>query len=295
MTSDAIQPDESSVAISDPGERGRSEHVWGDRLMIGVGNVVSWIFPLLMVAIVTQVLIRKAGHNQAWLDDAQWWMYGFAMLTGFGYAITTESHVRVDIFHQHFSDTKRARLEVFALGWLLLPFIGLMVDVLTQYSWSSVVAREGSDSPNGLHKLYLLKASLPILFVLAGIAAWAALTRNLTRITTPQWWKLIFAAWPFSWFVAERVCHYALYWYIRLTQPELQVRRIAKEPLLEYSTWAGLALLLIVLTILFLARRRPVDRQGSNLQHKGVQHTGIQHKGHQHADLQDPGHQHKER
>jgi TRAP-type mannitol/chloroaromatic compound transport system permease small subunit len=263
--------------------------VWGDRLMIGVGNVVSWIFPLLMVAIVTQVLIRKAGHNQAWLDDAQWWMYGFAMLTGFGYAITTESHVRVDIFHQHFSVTKRAWLEVFALGWLLLPFIGLMIDVLTQYSWSSVVAREGSDSPNGLHKLYLLKVSLPILFVLAGIAAWAALTRNLTRITTPQWWKLILAALPFSWFVAERVCHYALYWYVRFTQPELQVRRIAKEPLLEYSTWAGLVLLLIVLLIVFLARRQSVDRQDSS-----IQHSGLNHMDNRLAGQQDAGHQRKE-
>ena len=255
MSNDAIAADQSSVAISDPGERNRQEHVWGDRLMIGVGNVVSWIFPLLMMAIVTQVFIRKAGHNQAWLDDAQWWLYGFAMLTGFGYAITTESHVRVDIFHQNFSTTKRARLEVFALGWLLLPFIGIMVDVLSQYAWSSVVAGEGSDSPNGLHKLYLLKVSLPLLFTLAGIAAWAALTRNLSRFTTPNWWKLILGSLPFCWFAADRLCHHVLYWYVKLTQPELAVRRIAKEPLLDHSTWIGFVLVVVALIITFLKRR----------------------------------------
>ena len=173
MSKKIAESNASSIAISDPGERNQHEHRWGDRLMIGLGNIVSWIFPLLMIAIVTQVLIRKAGHNQAWLDDAQWWLYGFTMLTGFGYAITTDSHVRVDIFHQNYSDKKKARLEVFALGWLLLPFIGLMIDVLTQYSWSSAVAREGSDSPNGLHKLYLLKLTLPVLFIMAAIAAWA--------------------------------------------------------------------------------------------------------------------------
>ncbi len=88
------------VVISDPGEKGRAEHLWGDRLVIQVGNVVAWIFPVLMLAIVTQVFVRKAGHNQAWLDDAQWWMYGFAVLTAFCYAITTEQrkHFRWTIY-----------------------------------------------------------------------------------------------------------------------------------------------------------------------------------------------------
>ena len=126
MSSKDIPDVEEILAVSDPGEVGREHHGKIDRLMINVGNVVAWAFPLLMLAIVAQVFLRGAGHNQAWLDDLQWWIYGFAMLTGFGYAITTNSHVRVDILHQHFSPEKKARIEVAALGWLLAPFIALM-------------------------------------------------------------------------------------------------------------------------------------------------------------------------
>ena len=99
---DSSSPDSASIAITDPGERLRAEHYKIDRFVIAVSNVMSWIFPILMFAIVAQVVMRKMGHNQAWLDDGQWWLYGIAMMAGFAYAITTDSHVRVDIFYQNF-------------------------------------------------------------------------------------------------------------------------------------------------------------------------------------------------
>ncbi len=253
-SADAVAEVVAPVVISDPSEIDREHHNWADRLMLNVGNIVAWILPTLMLAIVAQVFMRKAGFNQAWLDDGQWWMYGFAMLTAFGYAITTESHVRVDILHQNFSTAKKAKIEIFALGWLLLPFIAIMTDILIQYGWASFVAKEGSDSPNGLHRLYLLKLSLPVLFSLAGLAAWAAMKRNFRKIGTPHLWKLMLCALPFCIFVFERLAHNVLYWYIRLTNPEIKPRRIAKEPLMENALWIGLVALGVVLVWAYLKR-----------------------------------------
>jgi len=249
------QVDETSFALTDPGEGNRANHLWGDRLMINIGNVVAWVFPILMLGIVTQVIIRKMGFNQAWLDDAQWWMYGFAMLTGFGYAITTNSHVRVDILHQSYSKSKAARIEIIALGWLLMPFLVMMTDILIHYSWASWIAREGSDSPNGLHNLYLLKISLPILFVAATIATWSALWRYVNVITPARVWKMVFAAFPACWFIAERTVYYVFWWFVRLTQPDMVARKIGREPLMDLTVWYGLAALLIFAGIAFMASR----------------------------------------
>ncbi len=237
------------IAISDPGEKDKENHLWSDRLVVNVANVVAWLFPVLILAIVSQVILRKMGLNQAWLDDAQWWMYGFAMVVGFAYAITTSSHVRVDILHQHFSSKKKAKVEIFALGWLLLPFLGIMADVLMHYAYSSWVASEGSDSPNGLHKLYLLKMSLPVLFVLAMVAAFSSLYRNLALISKPAIWKICISALPIIWFLCERLSYYCMWWYTHFTQPDLHVRRIPREPLLEYSTWVGLGVMIVVFVI----------------------------------------------
>lgn len=249
LTVDAV------LAITDPGEVDRDQHGVLDRLMINVGNVVAWAFPLLMLAIVAQVFLRGNGYNQAWLDDAQWWIYGFAMLTAFGYAITTSSHVRVDIFHEHYSPEKKARIEVFALGWLLLPFLGVMFDTMFHYAVASVVAGEGSDSPNGLHRLYLLKASMPVLFALCCLAAYAVMIRNLrvySAITLP---RVIVAMLPMAIFMAWRLVEYVLYWGIYLTNDDIKARRIIREPIFDYALWIAIALV-AALFIFGLVRNR---------------------------------------
>ena len=247
---------EQSLAISDPGERDREHHTRVDRLVIWVGNITAWLFPILIVAICTQVVIRKLGMNQAWLDDAQWWLYGFAMTVGFGYAITTQSHVRVDILHQNFSPAKKARTEVFGLGWLLLSFLLIMADMLFHYAWASFLAREGSDSPNGLHGLYLLKMSLPLIFMMCAAATASMLTRHLKTLTDLQLWTFLIGCFPAAWFAAERCIYYVLWWVVRFSNPEIRVRRISREPLLEPTMWYGLALVLILIAISYLRNRR---------------------------------------
>lgn len=256
MTDHANPLVEASVAIGDPGERDRSEQGWADRLVVGIGNIAAWLFPVLMVAICAQVVLRKTGHNQAWLDDAQWWIYGIAMTIGFAYAITTQSHVRVDILHQYFSPGKKARTEVFALGWLLLPFLLMMTDILFHYGWSSVLAREGSDSPNGLHRLYLLKMALPVIFLLAATAAVSIMIRHLRRIAPVRLWTILLAALPAAWFAAERLCYYALWGVIRWTRPDLNPRRIAREPLMEPTMWYGLAIVVLAIAASVWSTRR---------------------------------------
>lgn len=254
--SGSIESLEQSIAISDPGEQDRASQTWADRVVIQVGNVTAWLFPLLMLAICTQVVIRKMGFNQAWLDDAQWWMYGFAMTVGFAYAITTQSHVRVDILHQHFRPAKKARIEIIGLGWFLLPFLLIMGDMLIHYGWSSLLAREGSDSPNGLHGLWMLKMSLPVIFLLAALAAVSMLTRHLGAIAPVKLWTVLVALFPAAWFAAERLAFYVLWWVVRLTNPDVKPRRISREPLLEPTMWYGLAIVLILIAVSFVLSRR---------------------------------------
>jgi len=192
-----------NAASQDPGERDRAIQTGIDRFVIHIANTTAWLFPLLIIAICTQVIARKMGNNQAWLDDAQWWIYGFAMTVGFVYAITTQSHVRVDILHAGFSD---------------------------------------SDSPNGLHRLYLLKMSLAIVFALAIVASFSILKRHLSLIAPVRIWTVLLAAFPTAWLIAERMCHYVFWWYVRLSNTELSARKVSKDPLLEHSFWCGFAL-----------------------------------------------------
>jgi TRAP-type mannitol/chloroaromatic compound transport system permease small subunit len=250
------------VAITDPGELNRDQHLWGDRLIVNLGNVFAWLFPILMVVIVTQVTIRTLGRydigpgNQAWMDDLQWWLYGLAMFAGFGYAITTDSHVRVDIFHANYSRGKQARIEVFGLGWLLLPFLFIITDVMLHYAFSSIETWEGSDSPNGLHMLFLLKTAVPILLIAAIISNVATLYRNLAKIVLPTTWTMILAGLPGWLFLAERGIYYGLWWIVRLGDSELSARNVGKSPMLENTLWYAVALILVIALVSFVLGRQ---------------------------------------
>ncbi|MEO1314952.1 MAG: hypothetical protein AAFV27_13910, partial [Pseudomonadota bacterium] len=59
---------EEIISLSDPGEVGRDEHNRGDRFSVVVSNAFSWIYPILMIAIVSQIFLRGSGNNQAWLS-----------------------------------------------------------------------------------------------------------------------------------------------------------------------------------------------------------------------------------
>lgn len=247
---------EEVLAITDPGDVGRENHSKIDRLVINIGNVVAWAFPLLMIAIVAQVIMRANGFNQAWLDDGQWWIYGVAMLTAFGYAIVTDSHVRVDIFHQNYSPERKARIEAAAIGWLLLPFIALMTDVMVHYAWASIESGEGSSSPNGLHRLYILKTTLPFLFLLAGLAGLSVMRRNLRVFTDTSYATQLLWAFPTAVFVGWRLIHYILYWCVYFTDAEIAARRITRDyAIFEYALMMSFVLVIAAIVIGLVSRR----------------------------------------
>jgi len=210
--------EEFVAAISDPGEIGRAEHNRGDRFVVRVSNVAAWLFPILMLVICAQVVLRQLGHNQAWMDDLQWWLYGAAVLMGIAYAVTTNSHVRVDIFYDNFETRKRIRTDILGLVWLFLPFIILCWDVTFDYALTSIHADEGSDSPNGLHNLWLLKSFMNVAFIFIAIAIWAAYVRLLSMLTRPALWKQLLFAFPSVAYIMNLAFYYAAFgvaWLLR--------------------------------------------------------------------------------
>ncbi len=221
-----MESDDVIAAITDPGEVGKEHHNKGDRITVLISNLFAWLFPILMVVICTQVVLRTLGRsdigpgNQAWMDDLQWWLYGAAVLVGIAYAVTTNSHVRVDIRYENFTPQKKLRTDIFALVWLFLPFIILCWDVTLGYAIASVVSDEGSDSPNGLHNLWILKVFMNVSFLAIALATWSAYVRALGNLTDPILWKKLFWAFPSTMYVINLVIFYALWWAVYLTSPE---------------------------------------------------------------------------
>ena len=258
---------ELPAAIYDPGEVDRDEHNTGDRVVVGISNIFAWIFPILMIAICSQVVLRQLGNNQAWLDDFQWWLYGAAVLVGVAYAVTTNSHVRVDIFYENFDERRRARIDIFALTWCFLPFVILAWDVTVGYAASSVAANEGSDSPNGLHNLWILKILMNLTFLLMAVAVWSIYVRRINVLDEPTLGRQLLWAFPSTMFIVNLITYYTIYGYLWLTLPEGEnprtIRRAEIFDEFEVGPWdiKYTIVITLVLTIVVIALALLRDRR----------------------------------
>lgn len=258
------------IAISDPGEVGRASHNRGDRAIVHIANFFAWLFPILMIAICAQVVLRGMGNNQAWLDDLQWWIYGAAVLVGVGYAVTTNSHVRVDIFYDNYPAPKQRKIDIFALVWLFLPFIILCWDVTLSYALSSIVAGEGSDSPNGLHNLYLLKTFMNISFLFISAAIWFAYERMLAQIVNPLWWRRLLFAFPSVAFAVNLAIYYSALGLVLLTSEAGTTARQASRHWffdnfaigpeeMKFTVASALIVTIIIIAVAYVLRDKSED------------------------------------
>ena len=91
-----------------------------DKLSIKIGGIVSYIWVVLLGVIVTNVILRYGfSEGRIELEELQWHLYSVGFLFGLSFALTTDSHIRVDILHEKFSPELRAWIELY--GILLFP------------------------------------------------------------------------------------------------------------------------------------------------------------------------------
>lgn len=183
--------------------------------------------------------------------------------------MTTNSHVRVDIFYDRYDAARKARIDIFALVWCFLPFVILCWDVTLGYAIASVVAGEGSDSPNGLHNLWILKVILNLSFVLMALAAWTIYVRRMRTLMAPTLGKLLFWAFPSVMFAINLAVYYAFYMFHWLTLPEDQnPRTIGRKPIFdefELGPWdiKYTIVITLVLTIAVIGAALWRDKRGA--------------------------------
>ena len=149
-----------------------------DRLLIAIGNAVSWIWVVLLVVIVCNVVLRYAlAEGRIEFEEIQWHLYSIGFMLGLGYALQADAHVRVDVLHERFKPTTQAWIDLYGIVLFVLPFVALMLIYGVPFVADSLKTGEVSSSPGGLPYRWAIKAVLLVGFALLGLAAVSRLTR----------------------------------------------------------------------------------------------------------------------
>ncbi|MDA1077237.1 MAG: TRAP transporter small permease subunit [Proteobacteria bacterium] len=149
-----------------------------DPWLTRLGQAVSWIWLLLLVMIVANVLLRYAfSQGRIEFEEIQWHLYSIGFLLGMGYTYQADAHIRVDVLHERLTPRAQAWIELYGILLFLLPFIAVILISSVPFVVISYQLSEISQSPGGLPFRWAIKAALPIGFVLLLLATVSRLTR----------------------------------------------------------------------------------------------------------------------
>ncbi len=142
------------------------------------GKLCSWLWVVLIVLIVTNVVLRYALRtNFIAMEELQWHLYAVGFLMALSFAILYDGHVRVDVVAERLQLRTRAWIEIAGILLLILPFVYVVVSYAIPFVQRSYQIGEVSAAPGGLPYRWFIKSFIITGFVFIGIAALARLMR----------------------------------------------------------------------------------------------------------------------
>jgi TRAP-type mannitol/chloroaromatic compound transport system permease small subunit len=146
-----------------------------------VGRAASWI-ALVVVLMATNVVLRYLfSYGSVWAQELEWHLLAPLILFGIAYALQKGEHVRVDVAYAHFTAQNKERVNLLAA--LLCLAISVIVILLSiHYVQQSYVIGETSSDPGGLTHRWVLKALIPIGFVLLLLQSAAEVAKSCLKL-----------------------------------------------------------------------------------------------------------------
>ena len=143
-----------------------------DDAILGIGRILSWLNGILIIVIITQVILRYVfGHGLIILEELQWHLYAVGIMIGLSYAVTKDSHIRLDVLSIRYSKKSKMVIEILGNLILLLPFVVIVIMQSYDFWYSSWRLNERSVAPLGLCCRWAVKGLIPIGFILLGLSA----------------------------------------------------------------------------------------------------------------------------
>lgn len=147
-------------------------HPWMEKY----GAFLGWV-TLAMVLFTFFTVVSRNVFNVVWIPVQELAIYchALALMMGMVYAWHHDKHVRVDVFYQGFSETKKHRVNLLGTLLLMLPMMGFIIWSSWHYVIKAWLRLEGSGETGGLPIVFVFKSLLLLMpvsmlcYVLIGV------------------------------------------------------------------------------------------------------------------------------
>ena len=153
-----------------------------ERLVDLVGRATSWLALVIVLLMAVNVVLRYAfSYGSVWGQELEWHLLAPLILFGIAYALLKGEHVRVDVAYAHFTPKNKERVNLVA-ALLCLAISVLVIWLSLKYVQQSYVIGETSPDPGGLTHRWILKALIPVGFVLLALQSVAEIAKSWSRL-----------------------------------------------------------------------------------------------------------------
>lgn len=155
-----------------------------DQLNEAVGRGVAWLTTALVLVVGYDVAARYLFNvSSAGMVELEWHLFSFTFLLGAAYALKHDRHVRVDVFYQNFTRKQQAWVNLIGTLLFLLPFCYIAMVESWQFAANAWRIGEGSPDPGGLPARYIVKAAIPLGFLLLLLQGLSLLFSSVLTLT----------------------------------------------------------------------------------------------------------------
>jgi len=151
------------------------------------GSIVSWLSIFLIGLIGLDVALRYLFNwSSSANTELEWHIFAALFLLGSAYTLRYDKHVRVDVLYTHFSDKKKAWVNMIGTAIFLFPFCIVILITSIPFVMDAWVIAEGSPEPGGLPYRFVVKSTIPLGAFLLFIQAISMMLSSISVILSPQ-------------------------------------------------------------------------------------------------------------
>ena len=154
--------------------------------VIDFAGVISAILMVFLASLIfydtTMRYIFSAGSIA--MQELEWHIFDIVFLLGISYALKEDSHVRVDIFFERYSDNTKASLEIISMLFLVIPFSVMIAIGGFEMTMQSYIQQEISSDPGGLEYRFIIKFMIVVAFILVIIQAINQIIKSLDNLSS---------------------------------------------------------------------------------------------------------------
>lgn len=150
-----------------------------ERLIDRIGRLTLWIVLVMIGLVAGNVLLRYSlSLGSVWAQELEWHLLAALILLGISHALQRGDNVRVDVFYATYSARTKFIVDLVSLA-LLLAVSLLFIKLSIPYVMQAYGIDERSPDPGGIPGRWLIKAFIPLGYVLVAVQCGAAIARRV--------------------------------------------------------------------------------------------------------------------